>query len=41
MIHARPISFRFALTLVLSIVCLVVPAWADFETGMDAYNRKD
>lgn len=41
MIHARPISFRFALALVLSIVCLVVPAWADFETGMDAYNRKD
>jgi hypothetical protein len=26
---------------VLSIVCLVVPALADFETGMDAYNRED
>jgi len=26
---------------VLSIVCLVLPAWADFETAMDAYNRKD
>jgi TPR repeat protein len=40
-IHDRPISFRFALALVLSIVCIVVPAWANFETGMDAYNRKD
>ncbi len=41
MIHDRPIPFRFALALVLSIVCLVLPAWADFETAIDAYNRKD
>lgn len=41
MIHDRPIPFRFALALVLSIVCFVLPAWADFETAMDAYNRKD
>ena len=41
MIHDRPIPFRFALALVLSSVCLVLPAWADFETAMDAYNRKD
>jgi TPR repeat protein len=23
------------------MVCLVVPAWADFKAGMDAYNRGD
>ena len=40
-IYDRPIPFRFPLVLVLSIVCLVLPAWADFETAMDAYNRKD
>ena len=32
-------SLRFPITLVLSIICLTVPAWADFETGMDAYER--
>jgi TPR repeat protein len=31
----------FAIALVLSIVWLAVPAWADFQTGMDAYNRGD
>ncbi len=36
-----PISLRFSIALVLSIVCLAVPAWADFQAGMDAYNRKD
>ena len=25
----------------LSLVCLVVPAWADFQAGMDARNRGD
>lgn len=40
-IYDRPIPFRFPLALVLSIVCLVLPAWADFETAMDAYNHKD
>jgi hypothetical protein len=34
-------SLRFITALVLSIVCLVVPAWADFQAGMDAYNRGD
>jgi len=34
-------SLRFITVLVLSIVCLPSPAWADFETGMDAYNRGD
>ena len=41
MIYDRPIPFRFALAFVLSIACFVLPAWADFETAMDAYNRKD
>jgi TPR repeat protein len=26
---------------VLSLVCLVVPAWADYQAGMDANNRGD
>jgi TPR repeat protein len=30
---------RFPIVLVLSCVCLPTPAWADFETGMDAYER--
>jgi TPR repeat protein len=34
-------SLRFITALVLSILCLAVPAWADFQAGMDAYNRKD
>lgn len=29
------------IALVLSIVCLTVPAWADFRAGEDAYNRGD
>jgi len=36
-----PIALRFPIALVLLIVCLVTPAWADFQAGMDAYNRKD
>ncbi len=36
-----PIAFRFPIALVLSIVYLAIPAWADFQAGMDAYNRKD
>ena len=32
---------RFSIALVLSLVCLVVPAWADFQAGMDARNRGD
>jgi uncharacterized protein len=34
-------SLRFPITLVLSIVCLVVPALADYKAGEDAYNRGD
>ena len=34
-------SLRFPIAFVLSFVCLVVPAWADFQAGMDAYNRGD
>ena len=32
-------SLRFPIVLVLSIVFLTAPTWADFETGMDAYER--
>ena len=35
------IALRFPIALVLSIVCLAVPAWADFPAGMDAYFRGD
>jgi TPR repeat protein len=35
------IVLQFSVALVLSIVCLVVPAWADFQAGMDANNRED
>jgi TPR repeat protein len=34
-------SLRFTLALVLSIICFAVPAWADFKTAMEAYNRGD
>jgi len=34
-------ALRFHMTLVLSILCLAVPAWADFEAGMKAYIRED
>jgi TPR repeat protein len=34
-------SLRFITPLVLSIVCLAVPAWADFQAGEDAYHRGD
>ena len=32
---------QFPIVLVLSLVCLVVPAWADYQAGMDANNRGD
>jgi len=32
---------RFAIALVLSLVCLAVPTWADFEAGIEANNRGD
>ena len=34
-------SLRFPIAVVLSIVCLTVPAWADFQAGEDAYHRGD
>jgi TPR repeat protein len=34
-------SLRFTIPLVLSIICLAVPAWADFQAGMDANIRGD
>jgi TPR repeat protein len=37
----RPMSRRFTISLVLSIVCLAVPVWADYQAGMDANNRGD
>ena len=37
----RLIALRFPVTLMLSIVCLVAPAWADFNAGMDAHHRGD
>ena len=41
MSNNQPISFRFPIAVVLSIVCLAVPAWADYKAGEDAYNRGD
>jgi len=40
-IHDRPISLQFPVALVLSVVCLAAPAWADFQAGIDAYDRGD
>jgi uncharacterized protein len=37
----RSMSLRSSLALVLSIICFVMPAWADFKTAMEAYNRGD
>ena len=34
-------SLRFPIALVLSIVCLAVPAWADSQAGVDAYTHGD
>ena len=34
-------SLRFPVALVLSIVCLAAPAWADFKAGENAYHRGD
>jgi TPR repeat protein len=37
----HPLPLRFTSTLVLSMVCLAVPAWADYQAGMNAYNSGD
>jgi TPR repeat protein len=34
-------SLRFTITFVLSIICLAVPTWADFQAGIDASTRGD
>ncbi|MDE3051735.1 MAG: sel1 repeat family protein, partial [Nitrospirota bacterium] len=34
-------SRRFPIVLVLSLVCLAAPAWADYGAGEDAYHRGD
>ncbi len=35
------IALRFPIALVLSIVSLAVPAWANYSAGMSVYNRGD
>ena len=35
------ISFRFPIAVLLSIVCLALPAFADYKAGEDAYNLGD
>ena len=35
------IALRFSVVLALSIICHAAPARADFQAGMDAYNRGD
>jgi len=37
----RLIAFQFPVALVLSIVCLAAPAWADFKAGEKAYQGGD
>ena len=34
-------SLRILIVFLLSVVYVVVPAWADFQAGMDAKNRGD
>jgi uncharacterized protein len=34
-------SLRLTLTVALSLICLAVPTWADFQAGMDANERED
>ncbi len=36
-----PFTFRFSTALVLSIVYLVTPIWADYNAGEDAYDHGD
>src|SRR5687767_6765624 len=41
MSNNHSLSLRFAIALVLAMVCFVVPAWADYQAGMEAYGRGD
>ena len=34
----RSMALRFPIALVLSVICLAAPAWADYQAGVDAYN---
>jgi uncharacterized protein len=36
-----PMSIRFTIASVLSLVCLATPSWADFQAGMNAADRGD
>ncbi len=40
MSDSRSVSLRFLVPLVLSIVCLAAPAWADFKAGEKAANQE-
>ena len=37
----RFIALRLSVALALPMTCLAAPAWAEFQVGMDAYNRGD
>jgi uncharacterized protein len=37
----RFIALRVSVALALSMACLAAPAWAEFQVGIDAYNRGD
>ena len=37
----RFIALRLSVALALSMACLAAPAWAEFQVGIDAYNRGD
>ena len=41
MSNDRLLALRFPVALMLSIICLAAPAWADFKLGMDAHHRND
>ena len=41
MSNERPVFFRITIVLVLSIVFLTAPAWADFKAGEKAHHRGD
>jgi TPR repeat protein len=34
-------SLRFPIAVVLSIICLAAPVWADYEAGVHAFQRAD
>lgn len=36
-----PMSLRFPIALVLSLVCLATPVWAGIDAGKEAFDRGD